>query len=286
MPDPAIQQLFQLTKDLNALRYGQFTLTGGQSTDYYFDGRLLTLHPGGLRLITQALLPVIQDSGARAVGGPTLGADPMVGGLVHASCRPNDPELSGFLIRKEAKGHGAKNLIEGHLPPGQPVALVDDTCSHDGTLLKAIETVKAAGNPIALVAVILDRVEDGGSVEVKRAGHLVHRLFTSYQLKAAIPRPGKAPEQDLANRFNALAELWEQETGGHSMFHFRRRHPAYQEVLVIGEPLIPLLLQRMQGPDPFWFEALAEITGQNPATAATPGKIREIVDCWLEWGRQ
>lgn len=288
MPNLTAPRLFQLTQDLNAQQYGNFTLTGGQPSDYYFDGRLLTLHPHSLRLVCQEFLDRIRDPEITAVGGPTLGADPIIGGLLLVSRLRPGPELNGFIIRKQAKGHGTGNRIEGHLSPGQKVALVDDTCSHGGTLLDAVQAVEAAGAQVSQILVMLDRVEDGGSVELKRAGHPVTSLFTSFQLKAAIPRPGNTLEEALANRFNALAELCEVETGGYSDTGRMIAHPAYNEVFQLGldYPLIPLLLQRIKTQPHPWYHLLQTFAHENPAKDATPGKIQEIVNCWLEWGRQ
>ena len=285
MPNLTAPRLFQLTQDLNALQYGKFTLTGGQTTEYYFDGRLLTLHPHGLHLVCQEFLDRINDPEITSVGGPTLGADPIIGGLLLVSRLWPGPELNGFIIRKEAKGHGTGNRIEGHLSPGQKVALVDDTCSHGGTLLDAVQAVAAAGAQVSQILVMLDRVEDGGSVELKRAGHPVTSLFTSFQLKAAIPRPGRTPEEALANRFNALADLWEQETGGHSLTIHRTKHPAFQQVVDMGPAVITLLLHRMHNHDAFWFEALKAITGEDPNRNTDPNSIIDIVEYWTYWGR-
>lgn len=286
MPTESRIQLLDLARKLNALQYGNFTLTGGQSTDYYFDGRLLTLHPHGLRLVCQEFIDRIRDPEIAAVGGPTLGADPIVGGLLLVSRLRPGPDLSGFLIRKAAKGHGTGNRIEGPLSPGQKVALVDDTCSHGGTLLDAVQAVEAAGGQVSQILVMLNRVEDGGSVELQQAGYPVTSLFTSYQLKAAIPRPGRTPEETLANRFQALAELWEQETGGHFLTIHRTKHPAFQQVVDMGPAVITLLLHRMHDHDAFWFEALKVITGEDPNRNTDPNSIVDIVDYWTYWGRR
>lgn len=189
--------LFQLTRELNALQYGQFVLTAGQPSSYYFDGRLLTLHPQALSGISRELLLQIRNSGGQAVGGPTLGADPMVGGIISASSLDQGTKLTGFLIRKAAKEHGAQRLIEGHLPAGQPAALVDDTCSYGNTLLQAAQTVEAAGCPVSLIAVILDREEDGGSARLREKGYPFISLLTSAELRENCPPPrDTAPVQD------------------------------------------------------------------------------------------
>ena len=111
------QQVLAMAHSLGALTFGDFVLSSGQRSSYYFDGRLLTLDPRGAYLVSKALTPVVLEHGAEAVGGPTLGADPMVGAMVLTSYLQDKP-LRGFLVRGEAKGHGRGRLIEGPLQRG------------------------------------------------------------------------------------------------------------------------------------------------------------------------
>ena len=140
--------ILKLAQELGALTFGSYTLSSGQESSYYFDGRLLTLHPEGAHLVSQALLPLVLESGARTVGGPTLGADPMVGALVHASHGSAGP-LRGFLVRSQAKDHGTGQLIEGHLEAGSRVAVLDDACSTGGSLFHAIAAAEERGLEIS-----------------------------------------------------------------------------------------------------------------------------------------
>jgi orotate phosphoribosyltransferase len=163
------RRILELARELGALRVGEFTLASGQRSSYYFDGRVLTLHPEGAYLVSQALLPLVLASGAQAVGGPTLGADPIVSALVYASYARGTP-LRGFLVRGEVKGHGTERLIEGPLEPGSRVAVLDDVCSTGGSLFHAIAAAEGEGCPVVKVLAVLDR-RQGGSQRLQTAGY-------------------------------------------------------------------------------------------------------------------
>ena len=164
-----IDRILQRAVALGALKYGDFTLTSGNKSKYYFDGRLLSLDPEGSRLIAEALLPVLHAAEVEAVGGPTLGADPIVAAVAMLSGQRGQG-IPGFIVRKEAKAHGTGQAIEGPLRPGSKVAIVDDTCSTGGSLFQAIEAAEAAGCSVVKVAGVLDRNE-GGSEELRRRGY-------------------------------------------------------------------------------------------------------------------
>lgn len=164
-----VDRLLALALERGAIKYGDFTLTSGKKSSYYFDGRLLSLDPEGAHLISQALLPLLQQTGAQAVGGTTLGADPIVAAIALASHLQGDP-IPAFIVRKESKSHGTKQSIEGPLPPGGNVAIVDDVCTTGGSLFHAIEAAEEAGCTVVKVVSVLDRKE-GGSAEVKKRGY-------------------------------------------------------------------------------------------------------------------
>ncbi len=155
------ERLLGLALEKGALTYGDFTLTSGKRSRFYFDGRLLSLEPEGAYLIGQALLPVIREAGAAAVGGPTIGADPIVASVAVASHLAGDP-MPAFIVRKEAKVHGTGHLIEGPLTAGSKVAIVDDTCTTGGSLFQAIGAAEDAGCEVVKVMALLDRCEGGG----------------------------------------------------------------------------------------------------------------------------
>jgi len=100
-----------------SLRFGNFTLTSGRTSDYYIDGKETTLRSRGAYLVAQLILDELKGTGVDAIGGPTLGADPVIGAVVTLAALENIP-LIGFIIRKEAKEHGTQRLIEGPLQPG------------------------------------------------------------------------------------------------------------------------------------------------------------------------
>lgn len=172
------QRLLQLALDKGALRYGDFTLTSGRKSRYYFDGRLLSLEPEGAYLIGQALLPLVRASGAVAVGGPTLGADPIVAAIALTSHLDGGAPIPAFIVRKEAKAHGTGQAIEGPAPNGRPVAIVDDTCTTGGSLFQAIAAAEAAGCQVVQTLAILDR-QEGGCSELRRQGYNFTALLTA-----------------------------------------------------------------------------------------------------------
>ena len=168
MKDTA-ERLLELALELGALKYGDFTLSSGKKSSYYFDGRLLSLNPEGSVLIGRALLPLVTSAGAQAVGGPTLAADPMVTSIALTS-HLEGKEIPAFIVRKEPKEHGMGNLIEGPLQPGSRVAIVDDACTSGGSLLHAIAAAEGFGCSVVKVLALLDRRE-GGTEELARRGY-------------------------------------------------------------------------------------------------------------------
>ncbi len=163
------QLLLEEAIKVGALTFGDFTLSSGKKSPYYFDGRLLTLSSRGALLTAQILLDRIRTAGAQAVGGPTLGADPMVAALVVLSEQDDRRSLNGFIVRKTEKEHGLSKLIEGPISSGTKVTIVDDTCSTGNSLFHAIEAAENAGLEVVLVACILDR-QQGGKKEILRRG--------------------------------------------------------------------------------------------------------------------
>lgn len=176
-----VARLLELALERGALRYGDFTLSSGRKSAYYFDGRLLSLDPEGAHLLGNALLSAIvglDDAKIAAIGGPTLGADPIVAAVAMASWQGGNP-LPAFIVRKEAKGHGTAQLIEGALPPpGTSVAIVDDACTTGGSLFHAIAAAEESGCKVGLVMAVLDRNE-GGSDTIRERGYPFTSLLTA-----------------------------------------------------------------------------------------------------------
>ena len=172
-----VDRLLALALERGAIKYGDFTLTSGKKSSYYFDGRLLSLDPEGANLIAKALLPMLQQAGAQAVGGTTLGADPIVTAIAMASHLEGAP-MPAFIVRKESKSHGTKQNIEGPLPPGSRVAIVDDVCTTGGSLFHAIQAAEEAGCTVVKVVSLLDR-KAGGSEEMRKRGYDFSALLTA-----------------------------------------------------------------------------------------------------------
>jgi orotate phosphoribosyltransferase len=174
---PKVELLIDVAEKRGAISYGDFTLSSGRTSTYYFDGRLLSLDPEGADALGKALVPILVDAGVTVVGGPTLGADPIVTAVAMESWRQRKP-LPAFIVRKEAKGHGTAQLIEGHLPPDATVAIVDDTCTTGGSLFHAIAAAEDAGCKVGLVLAVLDRNE-GGSDAIRERGYRFEALLTA-----------------------------------------------------------------------------------------------------------
>ena len=144
----------------DALRTGTFTLASGRTSHYYVDGRTVTLSAEGASVIAAGVLAALdQYPEVQAVGGLTMGADPIVGATLAAAGLAGRVNLRGFLVRKEAKGHGTGKLVEGPLTPGTTVAILDDVATTGGSSLQAVAAVEAIGCKVACVIVVLDRLE-------------------------------------------------------------------------------------------------------------------------------
>lgn len=160
-PDNRYQDLFYLLKQLS-YREGRFVLSSGKVSSYYLDGRMTTLSAEGARLIGEILYDIIAPLNVQAIGGLTLGADPIVSAVSLTSALKGNP-INGFLIRKEAKGHGTGRQVEGHLQPGQRVVLVEDVMTTGGSFIKAVEAVKNTCPDVEIVQLLalVDRNEGG-----------------------------------------------------------------------------------------------------------------------------
>lgn len=159
-----------------AYREGRFVLASGKVSDYYLDCRLVTLDPEGLTLYARLILEELRETGAVAVGGLTLGADPIAAGvaaLSHLAGRP----VRAFIVRKEAKTHGTQKAIEGDLSAGDRAAIVDDVMTTGGSVKQAIAEVEKIGAKVAKVICLVDR-EEGGSRELLDKGYDFKAIFS------------------------------------------------------------------------------------------------------------
>ena len=144
----------------DALRTGTFTLASGRTSHYYVDGRKVTLSAEGAALIGSGVLALTTDlPDVWALGGLTMGADPIVGATLAVAGARGQTAWRGFLVRKEAKQHGTAQLVEGPIQPGDHVIIVDDVATTGGSSLQAVAAVEAMGCKVARVIVVLDRLE-------------------------------------------------------------------------------------------------------------------------------
>jgi orotate phosphoribosyltransferase len=175
MSDEHRERLKQIILD-EGVKWGKVTLASGAVADYYIDCRVVTTHPEGAYRIGEIILDMIAGEDVAAVGGPTLGADPIVGAVCYASHWRSRP-LPGFIVRKEAKGHGMQKLIEGHLPEGANVVVVEDVLTSGGSVLKAVKAVEEAGARVVRIIGIVDR-QAGARKLFEDAGYVFTPIFT------------------------------------------------------------------------------------------------------------
>ncbi len=154
-------QLVQLFHE-RALKFGDFTLASGKKSKYYLDGKQITLHSGGLRHVSEGLLDMLADVEYDAIGGMSIGADPIVGGVLTAAAERGQ-ELLGFLVRKEAKGHGTNKYVEGPVQPGMKVVVIDDVVTTGGSALLAADRIIDFGCEVVQMVGIVDRMEGGAA---------------------------------------------------------------------------------------------------------------------------
>lgn len=193
------QQLLALLARIS-FRLGQFTLSSGGTSDYYIDCRTTTLHAEGGRLTGHAVLELliehgILDQGLEAIGGLTMGADPIVCNVATASaCRalnadgttPGSPLIHGFLVRKAEKTHGTERRIEGFFREGARVVIVDDVCTTGASTINAIHAAREAGMVVAAVVCLVEREEANGrpAVEAAADGVPFFAMFTARDVRA------------------------------------------------------------------------------------------------------
>jgi orotate phosphoribosyltransferase len=172
----------------NSFRLGEFTLSSGLKSDYYIDCRTTTLHARGAELTGRVFLDLFRQQGwqPRAVGGLTMGADPVVVAVSVISSQAGVP-VHGFLVRKQEKAHGMGRRIEGFQEKGAPIVIVDDVCTTGSSTIQAIEAARDFGFQIVGVACLVEREEAGGRPAVAKAAAPAPfvSIFRSAEIKAA-----------------------------------------------------------------------------------------------------
>jgi orotate phosphoribosyltransferase len=175
-----------------SFRLGNFTLSSGAKSDYYIDCRTTTLHAEGGRLTGLAILDLLQEHKLHpaAVGGLTMGADPVVSAVSIASAwrAQQDPSaalIQGFLVRKIEKAHGTGRRIEGFLEKDAPVLIVDDVCTTGASTITAIEAAREAGMRVIAAVCLVEREEAGGRAALEAAcqGAPFLRLYTANDVR-------------------------------------------------------------------------------------------------------
>lgn len=170
MTDRELGDRDELLRHIKELAYvpGRVTLSSGMEADYYVDMRRVTLDGAAAPVVGRQMRELVADWDFDAVGGLTLGADPVATAMLHAAAAAGE-RLDAFVVRKEAKAHGMKRLIEGTNVEGRRVLVVEDTSTTGGSPLRAVEAVRAAGAEVVGVAVVLDRGA-GAEQAVREAG--------------------------------------------------------------------------------------------------------------------
>ncbi|MFQ5735203.1 MAG: orotate phosphoribosyltransferase [Planctomycetaceae bacterium] len=169
-------RLIELFHSSGALRTGEFVLASGRTSHYFLDGKLVTLQAAGLRLVAEGLLELLDDVEFDAVGGMSMGADPIVAGMLAVAPGMNR-ELTGWLVRQQPKGRGTDKFVEGPVREGAKVVVIDDVVTTGGSALRSVERIREAGGEVVQVVGVVDRLE-GGAENFAQAGIPFRALLT------------------------------------------------------------------------------------------------------------
>ena len=192
MPNARARLLRMLAE--KSFRLGEFKLSSGGTSDYYIDCRLTTLDAMGALLTGETVLEEIHRRGwhADAIGGLTMGADPIVVATSVISAQQGKP-INGFLVRKAEKTHGTGQRIEGFRQKPARVVIVDDVCTTGASTIQAIEAAREYGFDISAVLCLVERQEAGGRANVEKAASPAPfiALFTANDVRAEHVKLGK-----------------------------------------------------------------------------------------------
>lgn len=182
MPNEDIRAQLRALLLEKSVRTGEFTLASGKTSDLYIDCRVTAMDPVGANLIGKLGWETVKQEladrniDAQAIGGMTLGADP-ISLAVGMTSAGDEKQLQVFTVRKEPKGHGKGKQIEGNFSEGDTIVIVDDVITTGGSTLKAMDVIEAAGGKIALALVLVDR-EEGGRAAIEARGVPVVPLYS------------------------------------------------------------------------------------------------------------
>jgi orotate phosphoribosyltransferase len=166
-----------------AVIHGKVVLSSGREADHYVDLRRITLDGAAAPLVGEVMLELTADLGYQAVGGLTLGADPVAAAMLHAAAA-RGRRLDAFVVRKSEKAHGLQRRIEGPDVAGRPVLAVEDTSTTGASVLTAVEALQEAGADVVGVAVIVDR-STGARERIEQAGLPYRAAYTLADLGLA-----------------------------------------------------------------------------------------------------
>jgi orotate phosphoribosyltransferase len=182
MAESLRDQLRQMLLD-RSMRFGEFVLSSGATSNYYIDVRKTSLHPAGLKMIARLFWEQLEQDDITAVGGLTLGADPLVAGVMWWSHEAGKP-VEGFLVRKVAKDHGLRGQVEGNLAGHKRVVILDDVITSGESALIAAEAAESYRASVARVVTVVDR-EQGASQTFQQKGYPFTALFSIGELLPA-----------------------------------------------------------------------------------------------------
>jgi len=166
-----------------SMRFGEFVLSSGATSNYYIDVRKTSLHPEGLRMISRMFYEILEKDRITAVGGLTMGADPLVAGVMWHSLEAGKP-LEGFLVRRNLKDHGTRSQVEGNLAGHKRVAILDDVITSGESALVAAEAAESYKAEVVRVLAVVDRGQ-GASQIFQQRGLPLTPLFSIGELLPA-----------------------------------------------------------------------------------------------------
>lgn len=170
------ENLIKILKEKSLVTGVTRVLTSGRTSDYYIDAKMTTLDPQGAYLTALLILEELKSFDIDAIGGYTLGADPIVSAVAALSAQTDRP-LPAFIVRKEPKKHGERKMIEGPFEKGWKAAVLDDVVTTGGSTLKACQAVEEEGGKVVVTLALVDRLE-GGRENLEKSGYKFISLLT------------------------------------------------------------------------------------------------------------
>jgi len=174
------ERLRKILLEKSVVKGREFKLASGKTSDFYVDARVTTLDAEGATLCGRIFLQMLAGFQVEAVGGYSIGADPIVSAIAVISHLEKRP-LPAFIIRKEEKSHGTRKMIEGNFRSGMRVALFDDVITSGGSIIKGAKQVEAEGGKVEVIMAVLDR-QEGGREAIEGHGYRFLSIFTKKDL--------------------------------------------------------------------------------------------------------